>query len=58
MSVTPTQPGKVIVKMGIFPRIPHPAMENFVAHKHDWEGKFDGVVKYKTRIFADRADDE
>ncbi|KAI0401681.1 Mss4-like protein [Xylaria palmicola] len=40
-------PGKVILKLGIFPRIPEPEMESFVTHKHPWEADLTGVIKYK-----------
>ncbi|KAI0451244.1 Mss4-like protein [Xylaria acuta] len=46
-SVTPLLPGKLILKMGIFPRIPEPEMENFVMHRHPWEAGVEGTVKYK-----------
>ncbi|KAI0111252.1 Mss4-like protein [Nemania sp. FL0031] len=46
-SETPLSPGKVIVKMGIFPRIPEPEMESFVMHRHPWEANLEGTVKYK-----------
>jgi hypothetical protein len=41
-------PGKIILKMGIFPRIPPPEMECFAAHKHAWEPEVEGVVGFKT----------
>jgi hypothetical protein len=37
----------VILKMGIFPRIPEPEMEGFALHRHPWEPDFEGTVKYK-----------
>ncbi|KAF1980977.1 hypothetical protein K402DRAFT_343333 [Aulographum hederae CBS 113979] len=46
--------GTAIVKMGIFPVIPSPAMECFALHRQDWEQKLDGVVQYK----FNRADGE
>ena len=54
MSVTPTQPGRIIVKMGMFPRMPQPAFENFVAHKHAWEGTFPGITQYRLRIYGEK----
>ncbi|KAI0190509.1 Mss4-like protein [Xylaria flabelliformis] len=46
-SVASQSPEKVILKMGIFPRIPAPEMESFVMHRHPWEADFEGTVKYK-----------
>jgi hypothetical protein len=44
------RPGVVIVKMGMFPRIPAPEFESFVLHKHDWEGQHDDTIQYKVRL--------
>ncbi|KAF2654989.1 hypothetical protein K491DRAFT_693281 [Lophiostoma macrostomum CBS 122681] len=41
-------PGKIILKMGIFPRIPAPEMECFAAHKHVWEPEVQDIVGFKT----------
>ncbi|KAI1420478.1 Mss4-like protein [Xylaria sp. FL1777] len=46
-SETPLYPGKVILKMGIFPRIPDPESEMFTLHKHPWEADLKSTVKYK-----------
>ncbi|KAJ2997552.1 hypothetical protein NUW58_g625 [Xylaria curta] len=46
-SETPLSPGKVILKMGIFPRIPEPEMEGFALHAHPWETRLEGTIKYK-----------
>ncbi|KAI1353964.1 Mss4-like protein [Xylaria sp. FL0043] len=46
-SETPLYPGKVILKMGIFPRIPEPEEEGFALHKHPWEADLKDTVKYK-----------
>lgn len=47
-SVVPAKPGMVILKMGLFPRIPAPEFESFAEHRHAWQGKHEGVVQYKT----------
>jgi len=39
-------PGKVILKMGIFPRIPEPETENFALHRHPWQPNLEGTVKH------------
>jgi hypothetical protein len=38
----------VIVKMGMFPRIPQPECESFALHRHPWQGKHDGLTQYET----------
>lgn len=47
-------PGKVVIKMGIFPRIPKPEMETFASHRHEWQGKHEGLDQYKIKIFEDK----
>jgi hypothetical protein len=37
----------IVVKMGMFPRIPEPEKETFAAHRHDWQGKHEGVTMFK-----------
>lgn len=37
----------MILKTGIFPRIPEPEMEGFALHRHPWLPKLEGTVKYK-----------
>ncbi|KAF2198410.1 hypothetical protein GQ43DRAFT_457854 [Delitschia confertaspora ATCC 74209] len=44
-SETELLPGNVILKMGIFPRIPEPGLESFWSHKHDWLPKIEGTTK-------------
>ncbi|KAG8627016.1 hypothetical protein KVT40_004499 [Elsinoe batatas] len=56
-SVTPNHPGKVIIKMGMFPKIPKPEAETFGLHKNEWEGKHEGLDVYKIKMFADKMDE-
>lgn len=58
MSVTPLYEGKVVVKMGMFPRIPEPEAETFSAHRHPWQAKHDGVEQYKVKMFGDKLEPE
>ncbi|KAK4993238.1 hypothetical protein LTR50_000579 [Elasticomyces elasticus] len=53
-SVTPAYPGKIVVKMGMFPRIPQPEFESFALHRHPWQAQHAGVVQYKTRSFGEK----
>lgn len=51
-------PGKVILKPGIFPRIPAPAMEAFAAHRQDWEKGFGpDVTAFKIAPGGDKLDE-
>lgn len=36
--------------MGMFPRIPTPEWETFALHRHDWQGKHDGVVQWQIKV--------
>ncbi|KAI0162370.1 hypothetical protein GGR57DRAFT_453934, partial [Xylariaceae sp. FL1272] len=38
----------VILKMGLFPRIPAPEMESWALYRHPWQAELRGTVKYKT----------
>ncbi|KAI9930283.1 hypothetical protein MW887_012096 [Aspergillus wentii] len=53
-SVTPLYPEKVVLKMGLFPRIPAPEFETFSLHRHEWQGSHPDVDKYKIKAFAER----
>ena len=48
-SETAAYPGKVVVKMGMMPRIPQPEMEGFGLHRHEWQGAHQGVQIYKIK---------
>lgn len=39
--------GKIVVKLGIFPRVPMPEWEAFAIRRQDWEKPVDGCVQYK-----------
>ncbi|KAL1641505.1 hypothetical protein SLS58_006010 [Diplodia intermedia] len=51
---SPSRKGKVILKMGMFPRIPAPECESFALHRHDWQGVHEGVDQYKIKIFDEK----
>lgn len=53
-SVTPLYPGKIILKMGLFPRIPAPEFETFALHRHPWQGVHPGVTQYKIKAFGEK----
>ena len=48
-SETAAYPGKVVLKMGMFPRIPEPEAEGFGAHRHPWQGWHPGTEVYKVK---------
>ncbi|KAK7178840.1 hypothetical protein DPSP01_000959 [Paraphaeosphaeria sporulosa] len=39
-------PQLYMLKMGMFPRIPKPECESFAEHRHDWQGKHEGLEQY------------
>lgn len=47
MSIAQMLPGLVIVKMGMFPRIPMPECESFALHRHSWQGKHEGMTQFE-----------
>ncbi|KAF2848503.1 hypothetical protein T440DRAFT_428566 [Plenodomus tracheiphilus IPT5] len=47
MSVAEMLPGMVILKMGIFPRIPEPECESFALHRHEWQGRHGDMTQYE-----------
>ncbi|KAF2088730.1 hypothetical protein K490DRAFT_38542 [Saccharata proteae CBS 121410] len=56
-SVVPAYKGKVVLKMGIFPRIPAPECESFALHRHDWQGVHQGMDQYKIKTFGERLEE-
>lgn len=53
-SVAATRPGLVIMKMGMFPRIPAPEFETFALHRHEWQGQHDDTIQYRIRLGDER----
>jgi hypothetical protein len=47
MSIAEIYPDMVIVKMGMFPRIPTPECESFAAHRHEWQGRHGDMVQFE-----------
>jgi hypothetical protein len=47
MSVAEIYPTMVILKMGIFPRIPEPECESFALHRHAWQGKHGDMTQFE-----------
>lgn len=41
-------PDVVVLKSGLFPRIPEPEAESFAAHRQSWEGVHEGAVQFAT----------
>ena len=46
-SIADSAPGFIILKLGIFPRIPQPEFETFGEHRHDWQGRHPGMKTFK-----------
>jgi hypothetical protein len=57
-SVTSLYPGKVILKLGIFPKIPVPEWESFASQRQSWEKPIDGCVQYKTKSLGEKLEIE
>lgn len=47
MSIAEILPTMVIVKMGMFPRIPQPECESFALHRHAWQGKHADLTQFE-----------
>lgn len=39
--------GKIVVKLGIFERVPEPEWEQFAVRRQDWEKPLEGCRQYK-----------
>jgi hypothetical protein len=46
--VTPNTPGRVVVKLGVFEKVPQPEWEAFAVRRQSWEKPLEGCVQYKT----------
>jgi len=49
--------GKVILKLGIFEKIPQPEWESFVKDRHDWVPKHEGIVQYKIATGGEKVEE-
>ena len=39
--------GKIVVKLGVFPRVPQPEWEQFAERRQEWEEPLEGCIQYK-----------
>lgn len=39
--------GKVVVKLGVFEKVPEPEWEQFAVRRQEWEKSVEGCVQYK-----------
>jgi len=46
-SVTPNMKGKVILKLGVFEKVPEPEWEAFAVRRQVWEKPIEGCIEYK-----------
>ncbi|KAJ9635520.1 hypothetical protein H2201_003181 [Coniosporium apollinis] len=53
-SVVPAYGDKVVLKMGIFPRIPAPEFETFGLHRHPWQGLHESMEQYKLKAGGEK----
>lgn len=56
-SIADAYPGRIIVKMGMMPRIPEPEWEAVGEHRHEWQGKHPGMKIYKFAPTGELLDD-
>jgi hypothetical protein len=54
--VTPLYPGKTVLKLGIFPKIPTPEWESFASQRQEWERPLEGAIQYKTKSGGEKMD--
>lgn len=38
---------KIVLKLGVFPRVPQPEWEAFAVRRQTWEVPVDGCIQYK-----------
>ncbi|OCT49081.1 putative glutathione-dependent formaldehyde-activating [Cladophialophora carrionii] len=50
MSITPLYKGKVVLKLGLYPKLPVPEWESFAERRQHWEKPFEGTIQYKTKV--------
>lgn len=46
--------GKVVVKLGIFEKVPEPEWEQFAVRRQPWEKAFGGCIQYKLLAGPDK----
>ena len=39
--------GKVVVKLGVFEKVPNPEWEQFAVRRQEWEKPVEGCIQYK-----------
>ena len=39
--------GKVVLKLGMFEKLPHPEWEQFAVRRQEWEKPIEGCIQYK-----------
>ncbi|EXJ87791.1 hypothetical protein A1O1_04718, partial [Capronia coronata CBS 617.96] len=49
MSMTPLLKGKIVLKLGIYAKLPVPEWESFASRRQAWEKPVEGAVQYKTK---------
>lgn len=50
--------GKVILKLGIFEKIPKPEWESFCKDRHEWVLKHDWATQYKDKSMGSKMEEE
>ncbi|ETN46712.1 uncharacterized protein HMPREF1541_00899 [Cyphellophora europaea CBS 101466] len=53
-SQTPVYKGKIILKLGLYPKLPVPEWESFVKDKQAWETPMPGTMQFTSKSGGDR----
>jgi hypothetical protein len=46
-SSSPIMGDKIVLKLGVFPKVPEPEWEAFAVRRQDWEVPVEGCLQYK-----------
>jgi hypothetical protein len=46
-SKSPLMGNKIVLKLGVFPKVPRPEWEAFAVRRQAWEVPFEGCIQYK-----------
>jgi hypothetical protein len=46
-SKSPLMGNKIVLKLGVFPKVPQPEWEAFAVRRQTWEVPFEGCIQYK-----------
>ena len=44
----------MVLKLGIYPRVPVPEWESFAIRRQEWEKPVEGCIQYKTKSMGEK----